>query len=404
MVSNFPKKILIITSNSFPIGMAGTNRILSYCEGFINNGYKPLVICYKPTEYYKNVFNTDSLGIYNNIKFTYPGGCTVRSKSFLERRINDFLSGFLSIKLLWFYFKKKEVSFVIFYGNCLIIELLAIMISKLYKIKIYKEESEHPLIYFQYKDNLINKVKKWFVVNKLYSYYSGILVMTLSLRDFFLKKGISKNKILVVPQTIAMIKFNENIKKHPFVINYEYIAYVGSLSQKKDGVLTLLEIFNEVSKKYKDIHLIIAGDGTLSEKELILSTIQSLNKIDRIHYIGRIPSNEIPAFLNKAKLVVSCRPKSIQSEYGFPTKLIEYLASGKPVVTTVTGEIEYYLEDKVNAFLVFDFNSQSFVNKIYGVLNDYDCALDISNNGHKLIEVMFNPNIQTKKIIEFNKN
>ena len=33
-------KIFIITENPFPFGMAATNRILSYCKGFIENKAK----------------------------------------------------------------------------------------------------------------------------------------------------------------------------------------------------------------------------------------------------------------------------------------------------------------------------------------------------------------------------
>ena len=45
------------------------------------------------------------------------------------------------------------------------------------------------------------------------------------------------------------------------------------------------------------------------------------------------------------------RPDSRQARGGFPTKLGEYLATGKPVCVTKVGEITVYLEDNVSAFL-----------------------------------------------------
>ena len=64
----------------------------------------------------------------------------------------------------------------------------------------------------------------------------------------------------------------------------------------------------------------------------------------------------MPKYLCNAKLLALARPDSIQAQGGFPTKLGEYLATGRPVVVTKVGEIPDYLEDGVNAFLS-DINS-----------------------------------------------
>lgn len=101
----------------------------------------------------------------------------------------------------------KRYLFIIFIGYCISVELFFILLCKFFKIKIYKEESENPAIFFYGKTILFSSLKKWFIFNKIYKYYNGILVMTHPLRDFFLAKGISDRKILVVPYTVYQQRF-----------------------------------------------------------------------------------------------------------------------------------------------------------------------------------------------------
>jgi glycosyltransferase involved in cell wall biosynthesis len=397
-------KIVVITTNPFPVGLAGTNRILSYGKGFIHHGYQPEVICIRPTEHYTNIFNKKPSGIYEGIRYSYPGKKTVRVKSFWRRRTNDSVAIISSILLFIRLLQKKEVSFCIFYGNNFLAEILFILISRMYLGNIFKEESENPNIYFKDRKSTFNKIIKWFVIGKLYSYYDGVLVMTKSLYNFFIENKVENSKILIVPQTVDLDRFERESKWLQNKFKFDYIGYVGSLNQKKDGILTLVKSFNIVSENYSDLKLLIAGSGLNEEKSALIYLIESLKLEDKVILIGQISSEEIPSFLHHAKVLVSCRPDSIQSNYGFPTKTVEYLATGNPTVSTITGELGFYLNDKINAFIADKAEPDEFASKILEVLWDYDFAIRVAQNGKKLVKDKFNPIIQTMKIIDFNRN
>jgi glycosyltransferase involved in cell wall biosynthesis len=393
------RQILIITTNSFPIGFAATNRILCYGLGFVHHGYFPEVICIRPTESYSSVYNNQTAGIYKGIKYSYPGGTTIRVKSFWIRRLNDLMGVICSIHLLIKSIQKKKVSFCIFYGNSVFTEILFLWIAKFFGIKIFKEESENPNVYFGLKKAISGRLKKWIVINKLYGYYDGVLVMTRPLHDFFIETGVADSKILIVPQTVDLDRFDNDRLHSKF--DFDYIGYVGSLSQSKDGVLTLIESFKNVLLKYPDIKLVIAGNGTSKERSDILSLITSNHIEDMVLLIGVISSDEIPSFLKNAKILVSCRPQSLQSDYGFPTKVVEYLASGKPLVTTATGDLVLFLKDRQNAFIGKSSDQSDFSFKILQVLQDYNFATRVAQSGKDLVLKEFNPIIQTHRIIDY---
>ena len=394
-------KVIIITTNPFPIGLAGTNRILSYSKGFIFHGYFPKVICSRPTEHHKSVFNKSINGMYKGIQFSYPGGTTIRVSTFWGRRWNDLKGMIMTIRRLHNYLKSGDIALIIFYGNSLFTELVCIFISRIYNVKIFKEESENPQVYFLGRTSLITRFHRWFYINKLYDLYNGLLLMTHPLEEYFIEKGFNIKKILVVAQTVDEERFDlQNIMEENHNPN-EYVAYVGSLNQLKDGVLSLIESFAIISSSYPKLDLVIAGDGSPEEKSKMAELIQELHLNTKVHYIGRLSSDEIPRFFKNSKLLVSCRPVSLQSDYGFPTKVAEYLASGIPVITTATGEIQYFLKDRINAFVAESADHKIFANKILEALSDYSFALEVAAAGRILAKTHFSPLYQVGKIIEF---
>lgn len=403
MSGDLSKKILILTNQPFPVGLAGTNRILSYCKGFIYHGYQPEVICIRPTERYNNIINHQPTGIYEGIRYTYPGRTSVRVKSFWGRRQNDVLAVISSILFFTMVIKEKGVSFSIFYGNNFLAEIFFIYISRVFKKKIYKEESENPHVYFNQNRSAITKIFEWFYINKLYKLYSGVLVMTHPLREFFISIGVPDRKILIVPHTVDSERFKNRICNSRLILPNNYVAYLGSINQQKDGVLTLVNSFIKVVEKYPEMHLVIAGAGSEEEKNELMTLINQLKLNDNVHYLGRISSSEILVLFQGASLLASCRTNSYQNEYSFPTKVVEYLASGKPVVTTAPGDLNIYLKDRVNAFVVSGSDKEAFAPKIIEVLDNYEFALEVAQNGQALIKENFNPITQTKKIIDFCK-
>ena len=112
------------------------------------------------------------------------------------------------------------------------------------------------------------------------------------------------------------------------------------------GLLYDLNGINEILNAFKMLigekyELIIAGTGPL------LSTVLDAAKSDkRIQYVGFIEFGELLKLYQKANLLICMRPtKNIKTDYFFPSKILEYLASGTPTLTTNTGHIGAEFKD-----------------------------------------------------------
>ena len=86
---------------------------------------------------------------------------------------------------------------------------------------------------------------------------------------------------------------------------------------------------------------------------------------------------------------------------GFPTKLGEYLASGKPVIVTNVGEISEYLTDRQNAYIIEPNNIEALYNCFKYIADHYEEAINVGLEGRKLAEGIFNYKSQAIRMYDF---
>lgn len=106
------------------------------------------------------------------------------------------------------------------------------------------------------------------------------------------------------------------------------IGYFGHLSKKID-----FELLDFIAKRESGWNIIIVG-GQKHEDDAIRSSIETLDNLPNIFFLGEKPYSDIPAFVNSMDVNLMCYRvgEQLWSDSGSPLKLYEYLASGKPVV------------------------------------------------------------------------
>ena len=390
-------RIKIVTTESFPIGLAASNRIMTYAKGFAEQNCKISVHCIKPTERQGKIFNHFSSGTADGIDYSYPGGKTILDRRFINRRI-DNLIGIVRISCELLREKKNtKTDAIIYYSELPITAIILYVITRFKNILFLKEESEMPEVYLG-SMNIIQKIlfKKFH-----YPLFDGLLLITYRLIDYFQKEKKSNTPILHVPMTVNFKRFCHKGKSAQ---TEEYIAYCGMLDDKKDGVNILIDAFAKLSGEFPNICLYLIGDASSqAQLDQYTNQVKSSKLTDKVVFTGRVSKDRVPQLLGDAKILVLPRPISSQAEGGFPSKLGEYLSTGKPVVVTKVGEIPHYLTDEVNAFIAEPGNIDSLSAKLKAVLTNYPKARAIGENGKEIVFKFFNYQIQTKNILNFIK-
>jgi len=115
------------------------------------------------------------------------------------------------------------------------------------------------------------------------------------------------------------------------------VVYAGSIA-KLYGIQNLVQGFILADIPNTELH--IFGDGDYREE---LEEIAKTS--DNVKYMGVRPNSEIVYAEQRASLLVNPRPSEPEyTKYSFPSKTMEYMVSGTPVLTTKLPGIpkEYY--------------------------------------------------------------
>ena len=181
---------------------------------------------------------------------------------------------------------------------------------------------------------------------------------------------------------------------------YKDIVFAGTIYGNQNGVDYLLEAFLKIYQDYPDSRLIIIGDNTrVSRMQKINHILSKVSDCERIIFTGQLNRNEVIKWINSAYSLALARPNNIQAKYGFPTKLGEYLATGKPVVITSVGDIPLFLKDGENAYIAKPDDVDSFADKLRECLDNPELAKLIGMKGKELVYNEFNYKEVTENII-----
>ncbi|MBN1126429.1 MAG: glycosyltransferase family 4 protein, partial [Sedimentisphaerales bacterium] len=160
------------------------------------------------------------------------------------------------------------------------------------------------------------------------------------------------------------------------------ILYGGTFAEK-DGVETLIDAFDRIAEKHGHTELILTGKGSEDRMKAIMDRIAGCRYPERIHYKGYIPSEDYYPFISDCDILCTIRTGSAFANTGFPFKLGEYLATGKPVIASHVSDVAEYLIDRENAMLVEPESVDALADAMEFLLSDPDRAGRIGLAGRK---------------------
>ena len=123
------------------------------------------------------------------------------------------------------------------------------------------------------------------------------------------------------------------------------VAAAGTLD-RTNGIELILDAFERMEDSR--FRLTLAGRGPLEQR-----VRDAAARDARISYVGFLPFDAVLNLYRDSDLLLNVRlTKELDTRYFFPSKLMEYFASGTPVVTTLTGHVGDEFSDK--ALLLHD--------------------------------------------------
>lgn len=335
----------------FPNGPgAAASRVSCYARGLRAAGHDVVVLCLGTSEPSPPAVAVNTLvsGTLDGIPFEYTCGTTVRSTSLWRRRwhrLRGLVGAALRIRHLA---GITPLEAVLLYSDSSLEAALLHFVTRAVGAVYIVDLCELP--FHDLRGVSLGRLRRSLYNGTFFRWFDGVIAISGSLRRHALAYGPPG---LAVTSAPAMVDTDEFRPAHSAAVVSQVIMYCGMLSQQKDGVLSLLRAFAGLTVDMPDAQLCLVGDAPRGSRiPEFRASADRLGITDRARFVGNVGHSETPTYLTQATVLVLARPRTPQADYGMPTKLAEYLASGAPVVVTRTGEIATFLEDKVNAYLV----------------------------------------------------
>jgi len=223
------------------------------------------------------------------------------------------------------------------------------------------------------------------IFNKNLKYLDGFV---------FLTQHMSKTVNLYDKPEIVVEGICDNINEYK-KIKEKIILYSGTLNEKF-GVVDLVQAFKLLPKSL-EAQLFICGDG--DSKDYIVNE----SKINKdINYLGVLTLNEVKQMQQKAFVLVNPRRNNEEyTKYSFPSKTMEYLATGRPVICYKLDGIPDEYDDVLQ--YVEDGDESMLADKLQQVLSFTDEELLAIYNKEKGLLQTKTTSFTGKRLVSFLK-
>jgi len=235
------------------------------------------------------------------------------------------------------------------------------------------------------------------LTNILAKIADGIVVISSRLKEKFSRLTRGRVPLHVRPISIDPDRFrssSESFSTEPKMI------YSGSFGVK-DGVPQLLDAFDRLAVRHGSLRLIMTGTGSDQKMKEALDRINASPAKNRIEYLGYLDDEKYYAVLSDADIPCMTRMESDYANAGFPFKLGEFLATGKPVIASNVSDIGVYLEDRQDVMLVKPGDAGEIEAAVEYLLSNQNIALKIGKSGRDKALQLFDYRLQGRALLDF---
>ena len=206
------------------------------------------------------------------------------------------------------------------------------------------------------------------------------------LADIYIKEGLSSEKLVVAHNGVDLENFETDnspsqlreqlgLPQGVKIVCYCGNTYIGR------GI----ELLIDAALRFKETVFLVVGG--LEEDNKRYASLAEEKGAENFLIRGFVPHTEVPAYLRASDVLVipyssamTIKGGTEAGEFTSPIKLFEYMAAGRPIVSSSMPTMHEVLEDGKTACFFETDNFSSFCEKLNVVLNNSNFSKTLSEN------------------------
>lgn len=384
------RNIVIAGACIFPGGAGGAARCMHMlAKGFTDNGHQvEVVTTYGPERNRREV----DIDHFKARSFGYLSGYVSDPRYLNKIKIQFMLLANLLIRTI-----KGDYDLLLFYGPVLSFALVAAVAAVMNRYCVYfmadiQPKPENMKLVKRLRRLLIN------VVDISLANLSDLVVILGTSRlvqhyAHFAPKS-SRLQILAPTDTVMFAGGNGPRFREKFELEGKNIVTYCGIVDTLEGIDILLAGIGIVARKYPDVVLVIAGqvsdlDHVLGKKMDFKALAQDFNVAGYTIFTGHLPLQDVVDLLNASDVLVMPKIDHPLNHVASPIKIAEYLAAGRPIVSSRICELDKHLKHLEHVIFCEPGNIMELADAINLALGDKTLKTILSSNASAIAKSLF---------------
>lgn len=385
--------VCIITPDPFPVGNVATNRFSTYAKTLIKHGCNVDVLIMKGTEDPFKPVNSQTQGVWAGIRFEYMAKSVFWNPgwSFPKKLYKYFFGVFRAVRFI----VRNRPSSVLIYARDPFYLCVFGVLSKIFSFRYLIDRSEYPYS-MQRGERFL-----YFLYVRFFKIFDGVLVITKELERYYRSIAKKEADIFFLPMSVDLDRFSEGAAVDICDFNNKDFFCVFGVHNRDciEDTIAAFDLFCKLNPAF-DNNLVLIGDyKNLVGRDSAQKVLESSSFRNRIILKGKVASVDMPPILNGAMSLITT-PRGYVSG-GFPTKLGEYLATGKPVILTRVGELSDYLVSMDSCIFCDAGNVNEIAEAMRFVVENNEISRGIGRRGRDVAFSIFNTDNYGEGLISF---
>jgi glycosyltransferase involved in cell wall biosynthesis len=221
----------------------------------------------------------------------------------------------------------------------------------------------------------------------LYRSCNHVVVVTPAFKQELVAKWrVRDDKISLVENGVETELFTpdvsgDDVKRELGLEGKFVVSYIGTLGLAH-GLQAVMKAATELQRTFPDIQFLFVGEG--ADKDRLTSLVSELN-LTNVRFLLQQPRQKIPSIIRASDLCLVLLRKANVFKTVIPTKMLEFMACGRPVILGVDGQARQVIETAQAGVFIEPEDATALTLAVRQLYDDSELRQALGRNGRRHI-------------------
>ena len=229
------------------------------------------------------------------------------------------------------------------------------------------------------------------VAGFLYRNSDHIVVVTSAFKSYLAAhRGVPLDKMSVIENGVDTRLFSPqaadaDVRSELGAEGKFVVSYIGTMGMAH-GLETLLEAAHLLQLRAPKVLFLLIGEGAEKQR---LANLAKFLRLSNVRFVDQQTRERIPAYICASNACLVMLKKADLFKTVLPTKLLEFMSCGRPVILAVDGEARRIMDEAGAGIFVEPQNTADLAAAIVGLAGDPGLCNVLGSNGRRYVASNF---------------